>query len=205
MVNIETVVLNEVYTNCYLLTDEKTGEMAVIDPGFYSAALTKRLDLSGKKLKYILLTHGHYDHILYVSELKNRYGGEVCISKVEKPLVENGSLNAMISFYEIKPFDIDIALDDNDCVYLGDQKIEFMLTPGHTKGSGIYIMDDVIFSGDTVFCRSIGRTDLPTGDQSEMFRSLERISKLPGDYTICPGHDRKTTLEYERKYNPYFP
>lgn len=206
MISISSYLISGVYTNCYLLEDTETGNMIVIDPGGRNDALVDRIKKSKGKLEYILLTHGHYDHIIYVAKMKELFDPVICCSEIEKPLIEDGTINDMgYTFYEIERFDIDRGLKDKEEIEFGGSTIRFMLTPGHTAGSGIYIMDDIIFSGDTIFRTSVGRCDLPTGDPAEMNRSIRKIAGLKGDYRILPGHDRETTLNFERKFNPYFP
>ena len=204
MIKIDCFVVGMIATNCYLIEDEATGTLAVIDPGDHSDKLMEAIDERGGKLSYILLTHGHYDHIIGVAELCDRYHPVVCAAEAEMRLLQNGMYNrSSVHNIRINSFQVDRLLHDGDVIDLGESHLKFILTPGHTAGSGCYIVDDSIFSGDTIFCESIGRTDFDTSSPRAMVKSVERIKNLEGDYAIYPGHEMFTTLEHERKYNPF--
>ena len=204
MIKIMCFVIGMIGTNCYLIEDEATGELAVIDPADHSDKLIGEIDKRGGKLRYILLTHGHYDHIFGVSELCERYHPTVCACEKELMLIAEPSYNLSKNHgLTIRPFTVDRALKDGDTVMLGESEITFIHTPGHTMGSGCYIADGCIFSGDTLFCTSVGRTDFPTSSMRDMMQSVTRLKNLQGDYDVYPGHDIFTTLEKERKYNPF--
>ena len=204
MIKIDYFVVGMIATNCYLIEDEATGELAVIDPGDRSDELMAEIDRRGGELRYILLTHGHYDHIIGVAELCGRYHPEVCAAEAELELLQKGLYNlSSVHNIRVNSFNVDRLLHDGDIIELGESRIRFILTPGHTVGSGCYIVDDCIFSGDTIFCESIGRTDFPTSSMRDMMRSVERIKNLDDDYAIYPGHEMFTTLEHERRYNPF--
>lgn len=204
MIKIICFVIGMIGTNCYLIEDEATGEMAVVDPADHCDELLKAIDERGGKLSYILLTHGHYDHITGAAELCERYHPTVCASETEVALIADPALNLSKNHgIEIAPFTVDRPLKDGDTVTLGESGIRFIQTPGHTAGSGCYIADDCIFSGDTLFCTSVGRTDFPTSSMRDMMHSVARLKNLEGDYNVYPGHDMFTTLDRERKYNPF--
>lgn len=204
MIKIDYDVVGMIGTNCYLIEDEESGALAVIDPGDHSDAVISEIDRRGGKLDYILLTHGHYDHVLGVAELCERYHPTVCAAQKELLLISEPSYNLSKNHgLTIPPFTVGRPLKDGDTVTLGESEIRFLLTPGHTMGSGCYIVDDCIFSGDTLFCTSIGRTDFPTSSMRDMMKSIERLRDLDGDYRVFPGHDMFSTLNRERKYNPY--
>lgn len=204
MIRIDYVTVGMIETNCYLIEDEATGARAVIDPGDHSDALIAELDRRGGTLDYILLTHGHYDHILGAAELVERYHPTVCASEKELPLIGEPSWNLSKNHgLTIKPFTVDRALKDGETIAFGESTITFLLTPGHTMGSGCYLVDDAIFSGDTLFCTGVGRTDFPTSSMQDMMQSIRRLRDLEGDYRVYPGHDMFSTLSQERKYNPY--
>ena len=205
MIDITTYNVTMILTNCYLLTDRDTGEMAVVDPGDRSEKLIEKINANGGKLTYVLLTHGHFDHIGYAKQLADLYGAKiVCGKKTDKFLSDN-SLNLSIYHDEIEniaPFKGDILLDDNESFKLGNTQITYITTPGHTDGCGCYIFDNNIITGDTIFCESYGRTDFPTSSITDLMASCKKIKDLEGDYNICPGHGLCSTLSHERIYNP---
>ena len=204
MIKISYFVVGEIYTNCYLIEDVGSGELAVIDPGDLCPALYDEIDKRGGRLSYVLLTHGHFDHILGVAELCRRYSPTVYACEHEREVLQKGLYN-LTSVHNIRlnSFVVDRFLSDGDVITLGESEIRFIHTPGHTAGSGCYIVDDCIFSGDTLFCESVGRTDFPTSSFKSMRESVMRLKNLDGDYAIYPGHDMFTTLDHERKFNPY--
>lgn len=192
-------------TNCYLVTDEVTGESLVIDPGDVSQRLLDAL--KDKKVKYILLTHGHYDHILGAAKIKKITGADVLISREDAPCLYDDELSrAGLHFPEPQQhIYADRTLSDGDTVSFGGKEIKVMHTPGHTPGCVCYIFEDekVIFSGDTLFRLSMGRTDFVGGSDEQMMNSLAALASLDGDYVVFPGHGGATTLDFERQYNPY--
>ena len=198
---------HEMFANCYLLVDEKTGEAAIVDPAWYVDEFNDILEKSNAKLKYIMLTHGHFDHIFGVHGLKEATGAKVVIhfkdaehlTDPRKSLAEGNMPEPQI------PVSADVLLKEGDVITLGDEEIKVMSTPGHTMGSVCYIIESekTIISGDTLFCMTAGRTDFPDGSDELMIKSLKRLIALEGDYRVLPGHNRETTLESERKRNWY--
>ena len=193
-------------TNTYIVTDEESGETAVVDPSLPEESLMEKLN--GKNVKYVLLTHGHFDHTCGAKMIKENTGAKVVIHKEDDEMLHDISKNEFeencigSNFPEVYA---DINSEDGTELMLGNTKITVMHTPGHTKGGVCYLFneDRVMFSGDTLFRLTAGRADLYGGNGREELRSLVRIRELEGDYKVYPGHDADTTLEFERQYNRY--
>lgn len=204
MTDIKVYFVTMIMTNCYLITDKATGDMAVVDPGGRSEDLISDINNSTGELKYVILTHGHYDHICFAKQLADMYGAKIICGEYTDEFLNDNILNHSAfhpEFSDYKPFNADIFLKDNDTFKLGETEFKYIYTPGHTKDSGCYIFDDVIITGDTLFRESYGRTDLPTGNDRQMIDSIRRLKKIDGDYKVLPGHGGDSTLDYERKYN----
>ena len=190
-------------SNSYLIVDEDSKQFAVVDPSIDPSAASELFD-SGYTLKYVLLTHGHFDHILFVDEWRAK-GAKVCIHEGDAEFLGDPSKSLYLQFFarDTRHNDADIILRDKSTLNLGDNTIEVMSTPGHTKGSICYLFEDVMISGDTLFEGSIGRTDLYGSSPSDMMASIEKLSAIQKDYTVYPGHGGKTTLSHEKNYGGY--
>ncbi|MBQ6265813.1 MAG: MBL fold metallo-hydrolase [Clostridia bacterium] len=194
--------------NCWLIYDEKSNEAAIVDTCAFDDKINtkKEIEALGCRVKYVLLTHGHFDHILGTYGIQQKYGAAVVCHKGDAAMLADAQLNlARINgaedvFNPVKP---DITVDDGDSIYLGDTEIKVIHTPGHTKGSVCYVIEDekTVFSGDTLFCRTVGRTDFPGGSTEELKESLKKLLALEGNYRVLPGHNRETDLESERTRN----
>ncbi len=196
---IEVQQVGELMTNCYIVWDENTGNAAVIDPGDDGAYLADCLKKNNLTLQYILLTHGHYDHTGGVAELRQTCGTEPVIYMSEK------DLGLRPVFGEPAVLEPQWITDwkEGDTVVMDSVTFQVLETPGHTPGSVCLVCDDVIFSGDTLFQGSCGRTDFPGGSWDQMAASLKRLYELPGDYLVLSGHTGSTRLDRERKTNMF--
>jgi hydroxyacylglutathione hydrolase len=200
---IKCLKVGPIGTNCYILCDTISSQAAVIDPGADAGRIAAAVADTGCELKYILLTHGHWDHQGAVEALREQTGAPVAAFAGEEALIADPSLCLFDSFGtgRFTPAHIDNAMDDGGTLALGNLELKFIATPGHTSGSCCILCQDCLFSGDTLFRDDSGRTDLPTGSASDMLLSLRRLAALPGEYRVFPGHEELTTMSYERENN----
>jgi len=208
MVNmkIDHFVVGPVQTNCYFVTNIKTKEMIIIDPGACANQLAKKVDESGAKPVAILLTHGHFDHATDAKPLADRYGIKIYIHEADKATLDDPQLNVSYMMGQSKTFYADVFLKDKQELDIAGFHIVVLHTPGHTPGGCCYYFpyQNVVFSGDTLFCTSVGRTDFPKGSAAQIIRSIkEKLRPLPDETTVYTGHNDITTIGAERMYNPY--
>lgn len=205
---VKCLPLGLVSANCYIICDENTKIGAVIDPGDYTAGLLKEIALSGiKDLKYILCTHGHFDHVQGVSRLKEKFSeAEILIGENDSGALGDSVLSLAALFgAPFYPCAADKALKNGDNINVGDITFEIISAPGHTEGGVMYYSKDqkVIFTGDTLFKGSVGRTDFNGGSITALLNTLQKIKKLPEDVVIYSGHGEATTVKHETEYNMY--
>ena len=195
---VKVLQVGPIGTNCYILEDEKARAAAIIDPGDEAGRILQVIEADGVDVKYILLTHGHYDHTTAVPQLhKALPQAEIYIHRADA----NGAGSQLFPLAGQIP---DLKFyDEGDTLALGDMTIQVLHTPGHSKGSVTLKVGDELFCGDTLFAGSCGRTDLAGGSYAEIMTSLKKLGQLPGDYHVCPGHDVTSTLERERRSNPF--
>jgi len=198
------LVLGACNTNCYIIASD-TGNCVIVDPADSAIKFVQVIESNNLKPKYIFITHGHTDHILAASDLKNEYQIPVVISKTDAwRLQEEELINSRP--YVKKPYKKvtpDILVHENDEIWIDELQFRFYSMSGHTEGSMAIILDKCIFSGDTLLKENHGKTSLPGGNEKQLIESINRLSKLEGDYHIFPGHKEETTMEYERIHNPY--
>lgn len=203
MLIIERYKVGPLETNCYFITDNDTKKSAIIDPGGISSELDEKIESIGKEnIEYILMTHGHFDHIRKAVRYQKMTGAKLMIGKDESQFTKDRRLN--LCRIPMPAFDVDVLLNDGDIIKLGEIKIKVLNTPGHTVGGVCFIVDNCMFVGDTIMKGTVGRCDLNTGSLDQMMSSILKISKLQGNYNIYPGHGDMTTLDDEKKNNVYF-
>ena len=186
--------------NTYFLIDENTNNAIIIDSGENYKTIISTKEKLGVNIKAVLLTHAHFDHAGNVKALQND-GAKIYASVLDAPKLLN-ELNLGKNFgRRIEPCYADVTFSDGDVLCFDGIKIEVIHTPGHTDGSVTFKVENKLFTGDTLFYDTIGRTDFPTGSVYEMIRSVNKLFNLEGNYEVYPGHDEFTTLDRERKYN----
>jgi len=203
---IQSYVLGMVNTNCYIIFNESTNEALIIDPPDQAPALKVKIEELGLSPVAILLTHGHFDHIMAAGDLAAAFGIPVLAGEDEKALLEDYNLNGSRMVRKNYTLSADRFLKDKEELILGGMRIKVIHTPGHTAGGVCYYFEKekVLISGDTLFLESIGRTDLPTGDQYTLLESIRRkLMVLPEEVLVYPGHGDKTTIGYEKMHNPF--
>ena len=203
---INHYVVGPVQTNCYVVINEDTKECFVIDPGASAKQLAERIRKDELTPVAILLTHGHFDHAGAAEELAKEFDVKIYAQEAEKDTLANPQKNVSWMMGGSETYHADEFLKDEQEVEFAGFKIKVLHTPGHTEGGCYYYIadEDVVFTGDTLFAQSVGRTDFPGGSMSQIVRSIkEKLMVLPDDTTVYPGHGDPTTIETERMYNPY--
>ncbi len=195
---VKVMPVGPIGTNCYILEDEQAQVAAIIDPGDEAERILSVMGEENVTVEYILLTHGHYDHTTAVPALHQAYPqAKIYIHQADAngagsrlfPLA--GQVEGLLSY------------DEGDTLSLGGLTIEVLHTPGHSKGSVTLKVGDVLFTGDTLFAGDCGRTDLSGGSYEEILASLKRLGELEGNFHVCPGHGGTSTMDQERRGNPY--
>ena len=194
MLNVYTMPLGAYQTNCYLLWEGDSDTCVVIDPGYAPEEIIYGVKRQGKQIEAILLTHGHFDHVGAVRKIAADTGCQVYLCAEDLSMPEQMTAGPLYYTHTYK---------EGDTLDLAGATFRVIHTPGHTPGSVCILCEDAMFSGDTLFAGSCGRTDLPGGSWATILQSLKRLAGMTQNYTIYPGHGESTTLEAEKKYNPY--
>ena len=201
------MVVGAVSTNCYFLENEETHELILVDPGDWPLEIQNKIEDMGCHLVAILLTHGHFAHIMAVPALQDMYEHvDVYACSAEQVLLANPSVNCSAMVGQNCSVIPDVLVTDGEKLKIAGMNIEVIATPGHTEGSCCYYLpdDQLLLSGDTLFQGSVGRTDLPTGNMSKLLESLKKLFEiLPEDTDVFAGHDCSTSIGYEKRYNPF--
>lgn len=201
------MVIGLVRTNCYIVYTEDTKKAVIIDPAADSRRIMGELSALGVTPEAVLLTHGHFDHMLAADSLRNDYHIPVCVHKADAELLKHPNLNCSEQFLHMAyAISADEELEDGQNLRFLDGALTVISTPGHTEGSCCYYAksENILFSGDTLFQGSVGRTDLPTGRAAQLTNSIrEKLFVLSEDTLVLSGHGDQTTIGEEKQYNPY--
>ncbi len=202
---IKKFEVGPLFVNCYVVYDDNTKKAIVIDPGDEPDLILDFINEEGLYVKYIICTHGHFDHIGSVKEIKEGTGAEILLHEYDLEIYRN-SPEVAIQFFgiEIDPQpEPDRLLKDNEIIQINNIQLKIIHTPGHSPGSISIYTNGYLFTGDTLFAGSIGRTDISGGNLNELINSLKKISTLPLETTVLPGHGPKTDIKTEINTNPY--
>ncbi len=205
-IDIDSIVVGGVGTNCYIVRRENSGQCVVVDPGYSGRKIARHIHNEGCKLEDVFLTHGHFDHMMGVTFLMEEAGGRLCAFEEERAVLEDPGLNVTAMAGSAMTLQADVYFRDGQVYETAGMKFTVIHTPGHTKGSCCYYLKEegILFSGDTLFLESVGRTDLPTGNDRQIIESLkEKVLALPEEVKVFPGHGPATEIGYERENNPY--
>lgn len=200
---IRSVTVSECYTNCYICMNKDTKEGFIVDPGDDELKISVNVSRLEMTPKAILLTHGHFDHIGAVNQLKERYNIPVIVGAKEEKVLTDSRMNLSSMFGEPVKVNGDKFLEDGETFQVAGFDIQYILTPGHTPGSGCFYIEEeqVLFSGDTLFQASRGRTDFPGGSESDIIKSIKnKLLVLPGETEVYPGHMNITNIDSEKVY-----
>lgn len=199
---VDCITTGRLYTNTYLIVDG--ADAIVVDPGADYERIVAHLNKLGATAKYVLITHAHFDHIGVVARFAEN-GAKIYISKIDYDmLIKSEFYNDLGYFGEnVQEFAADALVCDGDKFTICNHQFTVISTPGHTPGGVCYVAENCIFTGDTLFRLSVGRTDFPFCSHSDLMQSVKRLFALAGDYTVYPGHGESSTLNFERNNNPY--
>jgi glyoxylase-like metal-dependent hydrolase (beta-lactamase superfamily II) len=202
MIKIHALPLGSYQTNCYIVHEEHSKTCAVIDPGYTPERVLAQAEKLGLQVDAVLLTHGHFDHVGGVEAIVKATGCALWMREADYTQFKTPENDFFYPIHDCDFTEVQLC-EEGEQIHAGGLTFTVMETPGHTWGSVCYLCENGLFSGDTLFAGSCGRTDLPGGDGQTIVLSLDRLAELEGDYTVYPGHGGATTLARERAHNPY--
>lgn len=203
---VEQLLLGQVATNCYLAMNEDTKEIIIVDPADCAERIVQKVQSMGGKPVTVLLTHGHFDHIGAAENLREKYGIQIYATEQEASILTSPQLNLSQMFGYPFTVNADVLVKDGQLLNLAGFEITVFHTPGHTQGGACYYLKEekVLFSGDTLFQESVGRSDFPTGSMATLVRSIkDKLLVLPEETRVLPGHNYESTIGHEKRYNPF--
>lgn len=203
---IEQYCVGQVATNCYFIINNEMKEMLIVDPGDSAQMLADRIRRENLEPKAVLLTHGHFDHAMAAEELAEMFGIKIYAHEAEKDTLKDPGKNVSLMIGLRDVYHADVFVKDEEILELAGMELKVLHTPGHTAGGCCYYLEKekVLFSGDTLFCQSVGRTDFPGGSMSGIVRSIkDKLMVLPDEVKVYPGHMDRTSIGAERAHNPY--
>jgi glyoxylase-like metal-dependent hydrolase (beta-lactamase superfamily II) len=203
---IITLQTGDLFVNCYIVFKPEIGKAIVLDPGGSEEKIIHQIENHKLEVTHILLTHGHFDHIGALRAIKDKTGALVCIHEADAAMLTNPYLNLSVMIQDgMVQVPADKILKDKDHIQSGGMDFAVLHTPGHSEGSVCYIAEDALFSGDTLFNMSVGRSDFPGSDEKKLKNSINIVLKsLSVDYRVYPGHGAASTLDWEKQNNPFF-
>lgn len=203
---VNGLVVGPIQSNCYIVWDKDTSRGAVVDPGGDLENIKRAVGEAGCSVEWVLLTHGHFDHVFYAQDIAEIYGAKIAIHPSDVELMHD-TLDIAESFYnlgEYKPAEPDKLLSDGDIIAIGDLQIRVMHTPGHSPGGVCYDCGTVVFTGDTLFAGSVGRTDFPGGSFEQLVSSIKnKLFVLDDSVIVLPGHGPQSSIGAEKRSNPF--
>lgn len=205
-IKIGRMVVGAVQTNCYFLQNVETNQVVVIDPGDKGKRIYEELTARGYKIQAVLLTHGHFDHVMGADDIRKAAGVLVYLGEHDEKLISDAQLNVSAMFGSPYSTKADVLVKDGEILELAGMKIKVLHTPGHTYGGVSYYLEEegILICGDTLFLESVGRTDFPTSSAQELKTSIhEKLFTLPNEVYVYPGHGPTTTIEHEKENNPF--
>jgi len=201
---IKNIVVGPLQVNCFIIADDVSKEAVVIDPGDEPDMILDILKKNGLTIQYIICTHGHFDHVGAVSDIKKETGAKVALHKDELKIYSAALDMAAFWGYDIeRPPEPDMLLTDGDAVEFGGIRLNVLHTPGHSPGCICLYGDGIVITGDTIFAGSVGRTDLYGGDEKKLKESFKRLMSLPENIRVLPGHGPETSIAREKRENMF--